>query len=390
MKKFRNIKKSLKNRAGDKSTEKPKDKEDRPENKKKKQNKQKKRKKTPFTFRDILNFRNAWFYIFFFVFVFLGISTGLILRYAGAGSGIRAVSSFDQQQVVEITIPSGQTVDDTVRQLKRKGIISSRFLFKRYLISKRFDTRIQAGSYILPQGITFREAADILTAGEVKFIDIHVFPGMTVKELYSRVSSCFTDLSLDEFLSEADKAAAERGYPFIEGLFFPGSYRFYPYSLSPFQVVSAMIDRFEEALTPYWSDLRSSPHTVNEVIIIASMVQRETANPEEMPFIAGIIYNRLQENMPLGIDATTRYELDDWTNPLTKAQLEAETSYNTRRKKGLPPTPIGSPGHEALKAAVYPADTDYLYYLHDQNGGIHFGRTYEEHLENKNRYLSTP
>ncbi|MCF7946085.1 MAG: endolytic transglycosylase MltG [Spirochaetia bacterium] len=385
MKKFRNIKKSLTSRTADKSTEKPKDREDWPVNKKKKP---KKKKKTSFTFRDIWNFRNVWFYIFFFGLIFLGIGTGLILRNAGAGLGV--VSGSDQQQAVEITVSRGQPVDVTVRKLKREGIISSRFLFKRYLISKGFDTRIQAGSYIFPQGITFREAADILTAGEVQFIDIHVFPGMTVKELYSRVSSYFTDLSLDEFLSKADKAAAERGYPFIEGLVFPGSYRFYPYSLSPVQVVSAMIDRFEEALTPYWSDLRSSPYTVNEVIIIASMVQRETANHEEMPFIAGIIYNRLEKNMPLGIDASTRYELDDWSNPLTKAQLEAETAYNTRRKKGLPPTPIGSPGHEALKAAVYPAETDYLYYLHDRNGGIHFGRTYEDHLENKNRYLSTP
>jgi len=106
-----------------------------------------------------------------------------------------------------------------------------------------------------------------------------------------------------------------------------------------------------------------------------------------MPLIAGIIWKRLDEGIPLGIDATTRYELNDWTNPISKEALENPTPYNTRRKRGLPPTGISSPGFDALQAAAYPKKSPYYYYLHDRTAQIHFAVTYDEHLENVQTYL---
>ena len=116
------------------------------------------------------------------------------------------------------------------------------------------------------------------------------------------------------------------------------------------------------------------------------MIQRETNNQDEMPQIAGIIYNRLAANMPLGIDATTRYELNDWKNPLKEADLEAQTPYNTRRKTGLPPTGIGAPGKAALEAAIRPAENNWYYYLHGSDSQIRYAVTYDEHKENIKKY----
>ena len=117
------------------------------------------------------------------------------------------------------------------------------------------------------------------------------------------------------------------------------------------------------------------------------MIQREAGSAEEMPMIAGIIWRRLELGMPLGIDATTRYELDNWSSPILWEDLQRMTPYNTRRSPGLPPTGISNPGIQALHAALHPQSSSYLYYLHDPAGTIHYAETYSEHQNHIERYL---
>lgn len=106
-----------------------------------------------------------------------------------------------------------------------------------------------------------------------------------------------------------------------------------------------------------------------------------------MPIISSVIANRIDQGMPLGIDATTRYESGDWSGPITLEQLQADTPYNTRRRPGLPPTGISNPGRDALAAAALPAQTSFLYYLHDRDGIMHPSETYAEHLDLVQQYL---
>jgi len=108
---------------------------------------------------------------------------------------------------------------------------------------------------------------------------------------------------------------------------------------------------------------RSKNLTVYDVLIIASMIEREAGVPKDRPLIAAVIYNRLKRGIPLGIDATTRYEFNNWTRPLRASQLASRSPYNTRRHAGLPPTPIGNPGLAAIRAAARPARVGYLYYV---------------------------
>ena len=129
-----------------------------------------------------------------------------------------------------------------------------------------------------------------------------------------------------------------------------------------------------------------SLYSIEELLIIASLIQAETQNPTEMAGISAVIHNRLAIDEPLGIDASTRYEIGDWHSPIPTIALETQSPYNTRRKKGLPPTGICAPSPEAVKAAFYPEARDDLFYLHGVDKQIHYAHTYDEHRENIRRY----
>jgi UPF0755 protein len=159
----------------------------------------------------------------------------------------------------------------------------------------------------------------------------------------------------------------------IEGFLFPSLYEFTA-STPAADLVAGQIGAFERV----WRTIdlrraRSKNLTPYDVLIIASMVERETAAPEERKLVAAVIYNRLKQRMPLGIDATLRYGLGiEGTRPLTRAHLSSNSPYNTRKFRGLPPTPIGNPGLASMRAAAAPATVDYLYYVRKPNSIRHF------------------
>jgi uncharacterized YceG family protein len=155
----------------------------------------------------------------------------------------------------------------------------------------------------------------------------------------------------------------------IEGFLFPARYEFLPTTTAR-EIVASQITTFNERWASVDARIARNPY---EILTVASMVERETIAPEERKLVAAVIYNRLQRGMPLGIDATLRYGLGiQGTKPLTRAHLASDSPYNTRRFKGLPPTPIGNPGLASLRAAALPARRDYLYYVRKPDGVHHF------------------
>jgi UPF0755 protein len=158
----------------------------------------------------------------------------------------------------------------------------------------------------------------------------------------------------------------------VEGFLFPALYQFEPATTAS-RLVANQLAAFESR----WRTVRLGPRarkrTPYDVVTIASMIERETVVPAERKLVAAVIYNRLDRGMPLGIDATLRYGLGiPGTRPLTAAHLRSDSPYNTRRFKGLPPTPIGNPGLPSLRAAAGPANVEYLYYLRRPNSVHHF------------------
>lgn len=289
-------------------------------------------------------------------------------------------------EIQEIEIVHGASVHEISLQLRREGIISSAWGFRRHVQRQELDRALQAGTYQLPAGLSVSEAADILVRGFPRYADLLVYPGLTADEISQRIAQ-WTEASQQHILQQLEREAEVYGFPFAEGFFFPGTYRIPLEGFTPSLVIREAFDRFSDWRDEHADEIDKSPYTLEQIVITASMIQREAGSIEEMPIIADIIWKRLELGIPLGIDAATRYELNDWQNPLMREDFERATPYNTRRNIGLPPTAISNPGIPALLAALRPASSPYLYFLHDRNGKIHYGRTYQEHQKNIKQHL---
>lgn len=249
------------------------------------------------------------------------------------------------------------------------------------LVSSGLDRQLVSGDYLLPQGLSLEQAALALSRGYGSIALLNIYPGMTL----SQVDSLLDSRGVAEpgrFLAAAAQQTEERGLPFTEGYLLAGHYLVPVSTFSSTLLAQAMVDSMQSFLS---SGELSLP--ADQLVRIASMIQKETSDPSQMGLIASIIGNRLDSNMPLGIDATTRYETANWDGPIMKSDLRSDSPYNTRINPGLPPTGICCPGLQALSAVLSNTTSPYFYYLHDAQGQIHPAKTYQEHLENIERYL---
>lgn len=210
-------------------------------------------------------------------------------------------------------------------------------------------------------------------------LSIKMFNGWTIADIDNALATRNL-AAAGAFIEAAGAVAEEKGLPFAEGFLLAGDYTVQRGRNFAYDLASQMARAWMDAARVLFDDVSQGAYSLAQYAVIASMISAETKNPDEFALISSVIHNRLEAGMPLGIDATTRYETGDWTNPLTPEILENLTPYNTRRKVGLPPTGICCPSEETLRAAVLPARTDCFYYRHDKSGTIHLSRTYEEHL----------
>lgn len=174
-----------------------------------------------------------------------------------------------------------------------------------------------------------------------------------------------------------------------EGYSFPDTYLLNQ-DQTGYQVAKRLSDRFNEKVAGLFKEAEEQNIRNDSLIVLASLVQRETANEEQMPLIAGIIWNRWLKGMKFEIDATLQYalgEVGNWWRIIKPEDRQINSPYNTYLHKGRPPTPISNPGLAAIRAVIYPEETEYLYYLHDENRQIHPAKTYQEHLDNIEKYL---
>jgi UPF0755 protein len=283
-------------------------------------------------------------------------------------------------------IPTRQTVQEVCRRLEQEEIpagVPSRRLVA-YLTEAGADKRIQAGAYILDRDITVQSLSQALARGYADTPVLSIYEGMTIAEIDTRLDRLGL-ADAGEFEKQAEHLAKKRGLPFAEGYLLAGDYVVFDHPAA--SLASGMLDAMSRALALLHDDISGAHRNEDEIVRVASMVQRETSHIDQMPLIAGIIWNRLDAGMPLGIDATTRYETGDWLSPITREQLADPTPFNTRIEAGLPPSGIGAPATASLNAAVYPLKSDYYYYLHDKQGAIYPSKTYEQHLEHIRTHL---
>jgi UPF0755 protein len=267
---------------------------------------------------------------------------------------------------VLVRIPRGSTLGDIAQLLERDGIISSaRFFELRARIAGRSDD-LKPGPYRLRQNMSYDGVLDRLERGVPPDVVVVTIPeGRSRREiapLVRRLDGSYLRATRRSPVLDPREYGA-RGAGSLEGFLFPATYE-----LKKGQPVSHLVERQLEAFKRNFErvDLdyaRSKNLNPYDVLIIASMVEREALVPRERPLIASVIYNRLRRGIPLGIDATIRFALNQWDEPLKRSELANPTPYNTRENPGLPPGPIGNPGLASIKAAARPARSDHLFFV---------------------------
>lgn len=296
-----------------------------------------------------------------------------------------------------ISAPKSSAVEERFIVPRDRGVDVSRLLgdqkfIRSALILKLFlgfhGGSVIPGGYKLSKAMNVWEIVAVLT--QAPYMRWATVPEGLRKEGISELLSAallWPDSRESEFLN-AYKTVGEN---YKEGYYFPDTY-LVPVDESGADVAKRMINRFNENFAPYYAVFLKENIKEGTAVKIASIVQREAAGHDDMPLVAGIIWNRLLQNMKLDIDATLQYTQgkvgDSWWAPIHGPDArKLDSPYNTYTHSGLPPTAISNPGLAAIEAVLHPAKTDCLYYLHDKDGQTHCSKTYEGHKKNIEQYL---
>jgi UPF0755 protein len=285
---------------------------------------------------------------------------------------------------VVVTIPAGSSAREVGNLLADKGVVGSGLFFSLRATVGGDRDKLRAGRFILRHDMSNGAAITVLTTPPkvAPVQDLLIPEGPSRREVAPLVEKAgvpgdYLAASRHSPSLNPRSYGAPRGTPSLEGFLFPATYRL-KRGATARGLVAQQVQAYR-ANTAGVSYRRAKRKNLTryDVLIIASMIERETAVPRERRLIAGVIYNRLKQGIPLGIDATTRYDENNWTRPLTKVELARNSPFNTRLRKGLPPTPIGNPGLASIRAAARPAKTRALFYVVKPcaNGAHAFSRT---------------
>ena len=314
----------------------------------------------------------------------LVITMGAVYLAFGTDSGRQTAGEL--QGDVYITVKPGMDADAIAGQLLEHGIIDSRFSFWWQVKTGGLQDKFKAGTYLMHPGMQTEEAIAKLISGKTTTIKFTIPEGFGIKEIAERLS--------DEGLVDKEKflklAKDYAPYDYVEhkenvryaaeGFLFPDTYEIHS-DVSEKDIMDMMAQDFDQRLTKKLRDRAEEMHlSIYDLVTLASLVEKEARYEEDRPIIAQVFFKRLRIGMPLQSDTTLQYLLDAPKEDVTIADTKMESPYNTYQNYGLPPGPIASPGMAAIEAVLYPADTDYLYFVADRKGHNHYSNTYAEHL----------
>ena len=265
------------------------------------------------------------------------------------------------------SIEKGQGLFEIGGNLEKEGLIKSKIFFDFYVILIRKEKNLQAGKYFLSSSMNIPQIAQKIISGDIAKVKVTIPEGFTVREIEERLG---IELPGDN----------------LEGYLFPDTY-YFPIDVSGEEIVRIMRENFEKKISPYKEEIEKSGKTIQEIIIMASLIEKEVKTKEEKEIVSGILWKRLKAGIPLQVDATITYITGKKTTKISFEDLQIDSPYNTYKYKGLPPGPICNPGLESILAALYPKESDYWYYLSTPDGKTLFFKTLEEHNLAKAKYL---
>jgi UPF0755 protein len=297
------------------------------------------------------------------------------------------------QGTVSFSVPKGAHAAAVGKLLHNGGLIESERVW-RYHVKRRGGLQLKAGRYELDRAASLGQLASALEQNPLpEDVPFKMLEGWRLRD---------TDAALAEkgWIKPGDyvRMASTPGNftaPFelpgktLEGYLYPETYAVVPDPFDLKKLIQRQLDTFAERFyKPHEQEIKKSKRTLHELVTLASLLEREEPTPAQRPLVAGILYRRIDTSTPLGVDATSRYELADWNDrPAFLQKLRDESDpYNSRYQKGLPPTPIGAPTVESLTAALNPTRSEYWYYLHDSNKVLHPSRNASEHEALRKQY----
>lgn len=321
--------------------------------------------------------------IFLFAFFFLSVFLyGVNVSYVRAETN--TVTSTAIVAPDKFVVPLTLTQEEIVQNLLDKNFIKDKDAFILAFAKKKGD--ILPGAYKLTLNMSLSQVVKVLhTKPYMKWIVIP--PGLRKEEIAELLVK---NLGWSKAQKNKWINYTKTKYDYIEGVYFPDTYLI-PVAETPQNVAKRLVAKFNEKFSSYIVQFNNINMQWTKGLTLASIIQREASGAEDMPLIAGILLNRLNQSIPLSVDATLQYVRGNkgkgWWAPITVTDKKTISPYNTYKNAGLPPHPISNPGLDAIEAVLNPTKTDCLYYLHDKEGITHCAVTYPEHQANILKYL---
>lgn len=293
-----------------------------------------------------------------------------------------------------VTVAQGEGSSAIAADLQSKHLIHSSLAFRLHAKFAKLGAKFKAGRYVVSGAKSTTQIANELTDPSQSTNQFTIREGLTQKQIATTLGKLgivdeneFANLKAKDFnydfLADAPDGAS------LEGFLFPETYTIPPPGASAHDVATIMLNQFGKELTPSLrSQIKAQKRTIYDTVTIASIVEREVTSENDRKVVAGIFWKRLDQNIALGADTTLLYGLGKTGNyELTQSDLQSDNKYNTRKLKGLPPSPIDNPGLSALTAAVNPSTSDFLFYLTGSDGKTYYAKTNDEQEANKAKYL---
>lgn len=297
---------------------------------------------------------------------------------------------------IVIDIPTGSTLNQVTDILKENNLIKNKIIFKLYVRLSDNSSKLKSGKYLFNQTYSNKEIINDLSKGKVyndgiritipegstsiEIVDLLTKNNLGDKKVYKKLIN-----NPKEFKNRF-KFLDDENIVSLEGFLYPSTY-YFKEDESEKYILNHMLETFE---SKYNDKLQKRQKELNkslyEVINLASIVEKEAVLDEDRPIIASVFYNRINIGMPLQSDATIQYIFKERKKSITYNDLKIDSPYNTYKVQGLPPTPIANPGIKSIEAVLYPANTEYLYFVATIEGGNNYSKTYEEHIKNVEQY----
>ncbi len=278
-----------------------------------------------------------------------------------------------------IYIPNGWSVASIAEHLHKEGIIRSPIIFKIIVRLTGQEDNLIAGYYLMDDRPSLIEITDRLMRGEYHLVPMKViiFEGFDNRQVAKKFKDTLPGFNEERFL----QLAADK-----EGFLYPDTYFFLP-GTNEEDLIKAMTDNFDKKMEPLREQIENSNRSLKEIITMASIIEREANTHESRKVISGILWKRIDVEMPLQVDAVFPYFMNKNTFTLTLEDLKHDSPYNTYKYKGLPPGPIANPGYDSIATTLSPKSTPYWFYLSDMDGNMHYAQNFNEHKKNKRMYL---